>query len=187
METLRTDYLEKFERRVEEELLRLCTSAGMLNGTLLASEDIDEHWRTLAPEYMADAVPQVKDYPTVSVAWAAYLGMGVAWGWDNDWNLCKQDSYSSYYGKQGFDDMDEHITFDILDLLPDGYETKNIENNIRRCGETAVALIRHEHIEPQSAMAFHVFARACRVMYRIGAAIELKRLGYKFEKVEMPN
>lgn len=187
MTSIRTDYLENFERRVEQELLRLCTSAGMLNGTLLASDDIDEHWHTLAPEYMADAVPQVKDYPTVSVAWAAYLGMAIAWGWDTDWELCKHDSYQSYYGQQGFDDMDEHIVRDMLGLLLDGYEARALEGIIRRCGETAVSLIRHEHIEPQSTMAFHVFARACRVMYRIGAAIELKRLGYKFEKMDLPN
>jgi hypothetical protein len=35
-------------------------------------------------------------------------------------------------------------------------------------------------------MAFHVFARAIKVMYRIGAALELKRLGYKFEEVQLP-
>lgn len=46
-------------------------------------------------------------------------------------------------------------------------------------------MIRHEQIEPQSPMAFHVFARACCTMFRIGAAIELKRLGYKFEKIEL--
>ena len=132
MTTIRTDYLENFERRVEQELLRLCTSAGMLNGTLLASDDIDEHWHKLAPEYMADAVPQVKDYPTVSVAWASYLGIAIAWGWDTDWALCKEDPYTSYYGKQGFDDMDEHIVYDMLGLTPDGYEARDIESIIRR-------------------------------------------------------
>jgi len=35
-------------------------------------------------------------------------------------------------------------------------------------------------------MAFHVFARAIKVMYRIGAALGLKRLGYKFEEVALP-
>lgn len=183
MDTIRTDYLENFERRVEQELLRLCTSANMLNGTLLASDDIDARWQALAPEYMADAVPQVKDYPTVSVAWAAYLGIGVAWGWDTDWAHHQHATYQSYYGKQQFDDMDEHIVYDLLGFLPDGHEARSLESIIRRCGETAVSLIRHEHIEPQSTMAFHVFARACRVMYRIGAALELKRLGYKFEKI----
>ena len=48
-------------------------------------------------------------------------------------------------------------------------------------------MIRHEQIEPQSPIAFHVFARAIKVMYRIGAALELKRLGYKLELVNLPN
>lgn len=180
---IRTDYLKQFEERVQDELLRLCTSAGLLNGTLLATDDIDGQWNKLAPEYMADAVPQVKDYPTVSVAWAAYLGMGVAQGWDADWTTCQETPYQAYYGEQGFDDMDEHIVRDLLGLSLDGYEARNIENHLRRCGELAVSLIRRENIEPQSTMAFHVFARTCRVMFRIGAAIELKRLGYKFEKI----
>jgi hypothetical protein len=179
------EYLERFEGVLQEELLRLCTLGKMLDGSLLATEDIDGRWNDFAPEYMADAVPQIADYPTVSVAWAAYLGMAVAFGWDKDWKECSQMSYTSYYGEQGFDDMDEQIVQKVLGLLPDGYETRALEDMIRRCGEATVSRIRHEHIEPQSPMAFYVFARSCKVMYRIGAAIELKRLGYKFEKVDL--
>lgn len=177
-------YLERFESGLQEELLRLCTACKMLDGTLLASDDIDDQWNKLAPEYMADAVPQIAEYPTVSVAWAAYLGLAVARGWDADWESCSKAAYSFYYGSQGFDDMDEHIVRDILGLLLDGYEARDLETIIRKCGEASVARIRHEQIEPQSPMAFHVFARTCKVMFRIGAAIELKRLGYKFEKLE---
>lgn len=140
---------------------------------------------TLAPEYVADAVEQIRDYPVVSVAWAAYLGLGVAFCWDEDWEASAQASYQSYYGEQGFDDMDEHIVRDLLGLSLDGEEARRLEDIIRRCGQTTVGLIRHEQIEPQSPLAFHVFARACRTMFRIGVAIELKRLGYKFEKVEI--
>jgi hypothetical protein len=50
-----------------------------------------------------------------------------------------------------------------------------------------VALIRFEQVPPQSEMAFHVFSRACRVMFRTGAAIQLKRMGYNFEKVNVGN
>jgi hypothetical protein len=56
---------------------------------------------------------------------------------------------------------------------------------IRRMAQTTVNLIRHEQIEPQSPMAFHVFARAVKVMFRMGAALQLKRLGYKFEKMSL--
>ena len=157
----------------------------LLDGTLLATEDLDNRWHDLAPEYVADAVEQIRDYPVVSVAWAAYLGLGVAFCWDEDWEARAKASYQSYYGEQGFDDMDEHIVRDLLGLSLDGEEARQLEDIIRRCGQTTVGLIRHEQIEPQSPLAFHVFARACRTMFRIGVAIELKRLGYKFEKVEI--
>lgn len=180
-------YLIRFEEKMQDDLLRLATSRNMLKGVLLATEDIDEQWKILAPEYMGDAVPQIAHYPTVSVAWAAYLGMAVAYGWDADWETFLKMPYQSYYGEQGFDDMDEHIVRDLLRIPLDSRTAKELEETIRQCGEKAVDLIRYEQIPPQSEMAFHVFARACKAMYKIGAAIQLKRMGYNFEKVNLGN
>ncbi len=180
---METGYFDDFEQKLEQELLKLCTNQGMLDGGLLATDDINDRWRELAPEYMADAVPQIRDYPTVSVAWAAYLGMAVANGWDADWELHSRMTYKSYYGLQGFDDMDDHIVNDVLGIALNSDEASKLESVVRLCGETAVSFIRHEQIDPQTPTAFHIFARACKVMFRIGAALELKRLGYKFEKV----
>lgn len=180
-----TIFLDKYEDNLTQELLKLCTNYKMLDGTLLSTDDIDDQWKVLAPEYMADAVPQIAQYPTVSVAWAGYLGLAIAQGWDTNWEMCKNCGYKDFYGPRGFDDMDEHILFAVLGLAPESEESRKIEDMMRRCGEKAVSLIRHEQIDPQTAMAFHVFARTCRTMYRIGAAIELHRLGYKFEKVYM--
>jgi hypothetical protein len=135
---------------------------------------------------MADAVPNIADYPTVAIAWAAYLGMAVACQWDGDWASHRNDEYKSYYGEQGFDDMDEHIVRDIIGFHLESQEAKKIEEMMRRLGETALTLIRRERIEPQSPMAFHVYARVVKVMFKICAAIELKRLGYKFEQVNLP-
>ena len=173
-------YLIRFEEKMQDDLLRLATSRNMLKGVLLATEDIDEQWNILAPEYMGDAVPQIAHYPTVSVAWAAYLGMAVAYGWDADWETFLKMPYQSYYGEQGFDDMDEHIVRDLLRIPLDSRTAKELEETIRQCGEKAVDLIRYEQIPPQSEMAFHVFARACKAMYKIGAAIQLTRMGYNF-------
>ena len=47
---------------------------------LLSSPDIDGHWQKLGRDNIADAMPQIADYPTVAVAGAAYLGMAVACG-----------------------------------------------------------------------------------------------------------
>ena len=184
--TMQKIILERFENKLQGELIKLCTSYGMLEGTLLSTDDINELWHSnLAPEYVADAVTQIHDYPTVSVAWAAYLGMAVAYGWDKDWEKCKTAEYKSYYGNDGFDDMDEHIIRDIIGFPLDSQPAGDIEMMIRRMAQTTINLIRHEQIEPQSPMAFHVFARAVKVMFRIGAALQLKRLGYKFEKMSL--
>ena len=180
-------YLENFESRVTDELLRMCKQYGLLDGTLLATDDIDARWNDFAPEYMADAVPNIASYPTVAIAWAGYIGMGVAHLWDGDWTAHCKDDYKSFYGELGFDDMDEHIVRDIIGFHLQSQEAAKIEEMMRRLGETALSLIRRERIEPQSPMAFHVYARIVKVMYRLGAAIELKRLGYKFEQVNLPN
>ncbi len=182
---MNTKYFDDFEQKLTTELLRRCSSLGLLDGKLLETDDINGRWKELAPEYIADAVTQIRDYPTVSVAWAAYLGMAVANHWDADWETHAHSPYQSYYGAQGFDDMDEHIVYDLLGITQESPEADKLESAIRLCGETAVSMIRHEQIAPQSPEAFHIFARACKAMFRIGAALELRRLGYKFEKVNL--
>ena len=142
MEEKDIEYLDNFEARLTEDMLRLCTSLGMLDGTLLESEDITSKWKELAPEYMADAVPNIKEFPEAAVGWAGYIGLAVAKWWDEDW------------GKQC-------------------------------CSQLAIDSIRHENIETQSVLAFQAFARATRAMFRIGAAMELKREGYRFQKVRI--
>ncbi|WP_334167024.1 hypothetical protein [Phocaeicola paurosaccharolyticus] len=178
-------YLDVFEEKLQNELLRICTACKMLDGVLLNSDDIDDYWKVIAPEYIADAAIQIPDYPTVSVAWASFLGMAIAYGWDLDWEIFSKYGYKNFYGEQGFDDMDEHIIRDILLIPLESEKATDLEIVIRKCGETAVSMIRHEKIEPQSKLAFYIFARTCRIMYRIGASIELKWLGYNFEKVPL--
>lgn len=77
-------YLDSFEASLLEEMLRFCTSLGMLDGELLESEDIDAKWKEFAPEYMADAVPNINDFPEAAIGWAGYVGLAVAKWWDGD-------------------------------------------------------------------------------------------------------
>lgn len=181
-----TPYFDEYENRLQVELLKLCTSHGMLASTLLASEDIDARWKEYAPHYMADAVSQINAYPAAAIAWAGYVGMAVAHWWDADWEHRAEAPYELLHGEQDFDDMDEHITRDILGLALDSPEAQRIEEMLRSCAHTAMTFIRREEIEAQSTKAFYIFARTTRVLFRIGSALELKRLGYKFEKMELP-
>ena len=179
------EYFDTFEYNLLQELMKLCTSHKMLEGTLLASDDIDERWKEYAPEYMADAVPQVNAFPAAAIAWAGYVGMAVAHRWDENWSEYATEPYDKLHGEQGFDDMDEYIVQNILGLSLEDEAAQKIEEMMRRCANTAITYIRREETEAQSTKAFYIFARTTRSMFRIGAAMELHRLGYKFEKVNV--
>ena len=130
---------------------------------------------------MADAVLNFNEYPEAAIAWAAFLGMAVAHNWDTDWDAHKNDSYKSYYGSRGWDDMDEHILWELL-CLPEQIG-KKISDTLDSCALAALGLIRHEGIEAQTDLGFYVLVRTYAVMFRLGAAIELQRLGYQRVRV----
>ena len=133
----------------------------------------------------AEALPEVNSYPEFAIACAGYAGMAVAQWWDVDWGRHHGTPYEALHGPRGFDDMDEHIVQNILGLSLDSVEAKQIMNILLCCAQKATTFIQHEHIEHQTVKAFHIFARTVRVMYKTGAALQLKRLGYKFHKVDL--
>ena len=178
-------YYETYEENLLREMLRMCTSLGMLDGDLLRSDDIDQKWKEWAPEYIAEALPEVNQYPEFAIACAGYAGMAAAQWWDEDWGRHHGAKYETLHGPRGFDDMDEFIVKNILGLALDSTDAKQIMNILLCCAQKATTFIQHEHIESQTVKAFHIFARTVQVMYRIGAALQLKRLGYKFHKVDL--
>lgn len=177
------EYIDNYEQKLMQHMLRLTKSMGLLEGQLLESPDINEKWEQVANSYIGDAVKEIVNYPTVSVGWAMYLGMAVAHYWDEDWSVYGQvpNLYEYIRDKCGFDYMDEVVRGDILMLK--GKEYDEMEKVVQSCAQQVINQIRFEQIEPQSPLAFYVYARSVTVIYKIGAAIELKALGYKFEKV----
>ena len=179
------DILNRYEESLRTTLVKRLTDAKWLAGQLLEVEELNEKWRTSAPSYMADAVPEIAKYPLVAIAWAMYLGMGAATLWDKEWNRYKDidDLHKLMTEPRGFDCMDEYIT-EILLCLPLGSaEAEKLEDMVRSTAEAAQLLIRKEGIEAQSVMAFHIFARTTKVMFECGVAVALKRLGYNYVKV----
>ena len=179
------DILNRYEESLRKTLVKRLTDAKWLEGQLLEVEELNEKWRTSAPSYMADAVPEIAKYPLVAIAWAMYLGMGAATLWDKEWNRYKdiEDLHKLMTEPRGFDCMDEYIT-EILLCLPLGSaEAEKLEDMVRSTAEAAQLLIRKEGIEAQSVMAFHIFARTTKVMFECGVAVALKRMGYNYVKV----
>ena len=91
--------------------------------------------------------------------------------------------YSSLLGERGFDDMDEHILQDILFYKLGSADAEHLHSVFNTCASEADALLRRSGAEAGTADAFYVFVRTLRVMYRIGAAIQLTVMGYSFQKL----
>lgn len=185
MTTEQHELLNKYEEGLRKTLSDFLTKEGAMDGQQLEVEELNEKWRTSAPSYMADAVPEIGKYPLVAIAWAMYEGMGAAVLWDKEWNRYEttEDFHTMFTGPRGFDCMDEYIT-EVLLCHPLGSpEAERLENLIRSTAERALSLIRKEQVEAQSVMAFHVFARTTKVMFEMGVSVELKRLGYNYVKV----
>jgi len=179
------DILNRYEESLRTTLVKRLTEGKWLDGQLLTVEELNEKWRTSAPSYMADAVPEVAKYPLVAIAWAMYLGMGSAVLWDKEWSRYEneEDLHKLMTAPRGFDCMDEYIT-EILLCHPLGSEAaEKVENMVRSTAEVAQSLIRKEGIEAQSVMAFHIFARTTKVMFEVGVAVQLRRMGYNYVKV----
>ena len=178
------EYLECYEKHLQESLVRLCTAYGMMGAVLLENDDFDFKFsETLAKPYLTDAVREYGTYPEAAVAWAGYLGMAIAKLWDANWQTFQQVSYADLQGPRGFDDMDERITTQVLGYELDSEQARSIADILSKCAVEALTMIRHEHIEPQSPRAYYIFARTVQVLYRIGASIELFLLGYKLERL----
>lgn len=179
------EYYNNFEDSLQREMIKLCNSLGVMDSVLLNSEDIDLKWGDYADEYMADAIEQINDYPEVAIAWAAYMGMAVAKWWDADWKKKRNNGYKMFYGPKGFDDMDDYIVEKILGFPLNSIEARQIVGVTYSMAQQAINIIRKEQIEFGTSKAFYVLSRTVKVMYRVGAAIQLRRMGYKMEKMNL--
>ena len=179
------ELLNKYEEGLRKMVTEFLSEQKELDGQLLEVDELKDKWKSSAPSYMADAVPEIAKYPLVAIAWAMYEGMGAAVLWDKEWNRYEsvEDFHKMFTEPRGFDEMDEYIT-EILLCLPLGSEgATKLEDLIRSTAERALTLIRKEQVEAQSVMAFHIFARTTKVMFDAGVAVQLRRMGYNYVKV----
>lgn len=174
-----------YEQKLEDILIDICKSRGFLDNQLMIVDELEDAWHKAAPEYVADAIPQINEYPSVAIAWAGYLGMGIASLWDGEWEKYSdaKELYTLFSTPRGFDSMDEYILEETMNLKLDSKEAQDLENLMRSCAHAALAMIRKEGVESQTKEAFYIFSRSVKVLFKIGVSIRLKQLGYRYEKV----
>lgn len=171
---------------IQEELIKVATGIGVLDGTLLETEDLEGKWaKDWAPEYMAEAVKNLNDYPEFTLACAGYAGMAAAKWWDEDWGRHHGEPFSSLLGPRGFDDMDDHICTAILGHPLDSTEAGVQRSTMECLSGTAWNLLSKSAVERGTKDALYAFANSAATMFRLGAAITLKKLGYRYQAVNI--
>ena len=173
----------KYSEDLGKHLGGILTEKGLLEGLLPGTPDIDSRWHELGPYYCADAVREYNAYPDVALAWAAYLGMAVASCWDSDWEHASSLPYTVLQGEKGFDYMDEYISEKFLGMKPGTPEAEKTADLLRELSVQANSFMLHYGAERGSTDAYRLFLETTRVMYVFGAGLQLKSLGYSFQKI----
>ena len=137
----------------------------------------------IGESYLPDGMREFGKYPTVSLGWIMFIGMAIAKYWDEDWELYSkvEDLYKYLRDRIDFDHMDDYICEKIL-LLDDKGKTE-LSGIVAECASHTYNLLCHQHLEPGTQETFRAYIAALQQMYLMGAAIELKALGYHMTKL----
>lgn len=171
-----------FEEHLKDDLYHYLLERGEIDERLPEAIDIEERWAAIGQSYLADGVREFQKYPTASLGWMMYIGMGIAKYWDDDWQLYSKvdDLYLFMRNKGGYDLLDEYVRGPLLGLKQPEYD--ETEALVQECAERTYSLLLHQHLEPGTEAAFRGYVDCLHQLYLMGAAVQLKRMGYKMVK-----
>ncbi len=172
-------HLENFEQALHGTLANYLIGKNQVDPILPDTTDLEDRWESICTAYLPYGVKEFADYPTASLGWMMFIGMAIAKLWDKDWD--KYSQYTNIFSDillpaRGYDEMDEYICADILELTP-----KEATETSKLVGDTAEMvhnILVHEKFEPGTPDAFNAYVRCLHQLYYYGAAVELRRLGY---------
>lgn len=175
--------IRKFEESVAADLHRYLITKGELAERLPETTDIDDCWPGIGEAYLPDGVREFAKYPAASLGWMMYIGMAVGKFWDDDWALYSRvdNLYRHLLGKSGYDLLDEYIRGPILGLRQPEYDST--EALVEECAQRTHAMLLRANFEPGTEAAFKGYVACLHQLYRLGAAVQLHRMGYRMEKL----
>lgn len=178
-----TETMNNFEKTVNEDLHRYLMMEGRIDQRLPEAEDIEGQWKAIGEAYLPDGIREYNGYPTVSLGWMMYTGMAVAQMWDTDWQKATalDNIYTHLRDQRGYDCMDEYILEEVLKL--EGQNRTSTEHLVAECASRTHSQLHHAGIEPGTRQAFQAYICALHQLYIMGAAVQLRAMGYKMEKL----
>ena len=175
--------MENFEEQLRNDLHQFLQTLQEVDERLPECPDVEEKWEVIAKAYIPDGIREFTDYPSVSLGWMMYIGMAVAKMWDVEWEIYSkiEDLYAYMRDKRGYDAMDEYIREEVLML--DGEAYSALEKLVGECASRIYNALRRQNIEPGTKDAFNGYVACLHQLYLFGAAIQLKRMGYRMTKI----
>ena len=200
--------MNEFEDKLHEDLHQFLLSMKEVDERLPECPDVEEKWESIAKAYIPDGIREFQGFPSASLGWMMYIGMAVAKLWYTDWEVMEQreqsdaciDSSESRQNstggqiysnldnlyvylrdKRGYDSMDEYIREEVLQLT--GVDYTALEKLVGECASRVYNALMHQRIEPGTKEAFNAYVSCLHQLYLMGAAMQLKRMGYRMTKM----
>ena len=175
--------MEDFATILLTDLHRYLVQRDAVDERLPECPDVEGKWPAIAEAYLPDGAREFANYPVASLGWMMFIAMAVAKFWDEDWAKYDQieDLYLYLRDKRGFDNLDEYILDEVLDLHGDDAEA--MQNLVGDCAERAKRALFKRDIEPGTVEAFKDYVACLQCMYQLGMAVQLKAMGYHMTKL----
>lgn len=172
-----------FETLFRTALATYLEKQGEVDSHLPEAPDIETLWTRIGESYLPDALREFNEYPTVAFGWIMYVGMAIARYWDEDWELYSKvdDLYVYLRDKIDFDHLDDYVREKVL--LLDAAGADRLQHIVSECAARVYSLMRHQPIEPGTKAAFRAFVAGLHQMYLMGAAMQLRRMGYHMTRL----
>ena len=172
-----------FEEKFKEDLATYLQEKDLIDKMLPDTPDLEDKWVTIAEAYLPDGMREFATYPTVSLGWMMYIGMALAKYWDEDWELYNkvENLYTYLRDRIDYDHMDDYICEKVLLLSAEDHQ--RLASVVGECAARTNSLLHHLGLAPGSPEAFHSYVAALHQLYTMGAAMQLKTMGYHMTKL----
>ena len=170
--------METFATELLNDLHRYLVKHDAVDERLPECPDVEDKWPAIAEAYLPDGAREFANYPVASLGWMMFIAMAVTKFWDQDWERYDkvEDLYLMLKDKRGFDNLDEYILDEVLDLHGDAAE--QMQTLVGDTAERAKRALFRQDIEPGTADAFKAYVACLQCMYQLGMAVQLKAMGY---------
>lgn len=174
--------MENFAVTLLDDLHRYMVKRDAVDERLPECPDVEGKWPAIAEAYLPDGAREFSNYPVASLGWMMFIAMAVTKFWDQDWERYDkvEDLYLMLRDKRGFDNLDEYILDEVLDLHGD--DAEQMQTLVGDTAERAKRALYRQDVESGTVDAFKAYVACLQCMYQLGMAVQLKAMGYHMVK-----